>query len=81
MFVIDPIIHNNHLQRSEFVSLVTLVINPIIENNHLQTSEFVNLVTLVITPIIQNNHLQTSELYWDTTAGINQMDANCRQQK
>jgi len=22
--------------------------------------------------------LQTSELYWDTTAGINQMDANCR---
>ena len=22
--------------------------------------------------------LQTSQLYWDTTAGINQMDANCR---
>ena len=29
----------------------------------------------------QHNHdhyCKTSELYWDTTAGINQMDANCR---
>ena len=28
-----------------------------------------------------NPDSQTSELYWDTTAGINQMDANCRQHK
>ena len=25
-----------------------------------------------------DHYWKTSELYWDTTAGINQMDANCR---